>query len=100
VVRDSDFDVEVKLAVYRQFADTGQRPSVDDVASVRMASPFSGVPTQHVVVSEARQYFAKTWYSNRLLKDSRRPQPGEMRDIFAGLGLEGDFWDPRADRFG
>ncbi len=41
-----------------------------------------------------------TWYSTRLEEDSRRPQPDEMRQIFAGLGLEGDFWDPRADTFG
>lgn len=43
---------------------------------------------------------ATTWYSTRLQADSRRPQPGEMREIFAGIGLEGDFWDPRADTFG
>ncbi len=24
----------------------------------------------------------------------------EMRSIFAGLGLEGDFWDPQSDSFG
>jgi hypothetical protein len=24
----------------------------------------------------------------------------EMRSIFAGLGLEGDFWNPRSDSFG
>jgi hypothetical protein len=43
---------------------------------------------------------ATTWYSNRLEEDSRRPKPDEMRAIFAGLGLLGDFWDPRSDRFG
>lgn len=43
---------------------------------------------------------ATTWYSTRLLEDSRRPKPDEMRAIFAGLGLEGDFWDPTSDRFG
>ena len=83
-----DLDLEVKLAVYRHFADTAQRPSPDDVAevvrapvgdvieayarlrsqrvlvlepdgmSIRMAPPFSGVPTQHVVVAESRSYFA------------------------------------------
>lgn len=40
-----------------------------------------------------------TWYGTRLQADSRRPKPDEMRGIFAGLGLEGDFWDPTADRF-
>jgi hypothetical protein len=42
---------------------------------------------------------ATTWYGTRLRADSRRPQPEEMRGIFSGLGLEGDFWDPRSDRF-
>jgi hypothetical protein len=43
---------------------------------------------------------ARTWYSTRLQENARRPQPDEMRGIFAGLGLAGDFWDPRSDRFG
>lgn len=83
-----DFDLEVKLAVYRHFAETGRRPSVADVAqrigaaaseippsyarlralrvlflepdgvTIRMASPFSGVPTQHVVEAGGISYFA------------------------------------------
>ena len=43
---------------------------------------------------------ATSWYSTRLQENSRRPQPDEMREIFAGVGLEGDFWDPRRDDFG
>jgi hypothetical protein len=43
---------------------------------------------------------ATTWYATRLQENSRRPQPDEMREIFAGIGLAGDFWDPRADTFG
>jgi hypothetical protein len=43
---------------------------------------------------------SEAWYSTRLQPDSRRPQPDEMRRIFAGLGLTGDFWDPQADTFG
>jgi hypothetical protein len=83
-----EFDVEVKLAVYRHFAKTGRRPSITETAenvnsdansvldayqrlmtqrllvleadgsSIRMASPFSGVPTQHVVEADGIQYFA------------------------------------------
>jgi hypothetical protein len=83
-----DFDLEVKLAVYRHFADTGERPSAErigervgastaevleayrrlraqrvlvlesDGASIRMAPPFSGVPTQHVVGAGGVSYFA------------------------------------------
>ena len=43
---------------------------------------------------------AQAWYATRLRPDSRRPQPAEMRAIFAGAGLTGDFWDPQADSFG
>lgn len=42
---------------------------------------------------------AVTWYGTRLEPESRRPGPAEMRGIFAGLGLHGDFWDPQADTF-
>jgi hypothetical protein len=83
-----DFDVQVKMAVYRHFAETGHGPSPEEVAgrvgsgvelvldayrrlraqrmlvleadgrSIRMASPFSGVPTQHVVEAGGIRYFA------------------------------------------
>src|SRR5437867_4415258 len=85
---DMDFDLRVKLAVYDHFALTGVRPSPDgiagqtgaatsavleayrrlrarrvlvleaDGASIRMAPPFSGVPTQHVVHADGISYFA------------------------------------------
>jgi hypothetical protein len=40
------------------------------------------------------------WYDNRLSPDARRPQPDEIRGIFAGIGLTGPFWDPQSDQFG
>jgi hypothetical protein len=43
---------------------------------------------------------ATTWYSTRLEPSARRPQPDEIRGIFAAIGLDDDFWDPRSDRFG
>ena len=43
---------------------------------------------------------ATTRYSARLQENSRRPQPDEMRSIFADLGLADDFWDPQSDTFG
>lgn len=43
---------------------------------------------------------ATTWYATRLEADSRRPKPDEIRGIFAGIGLEDDFWDPKSDAFG
>lgn len=83
-----EFDVQVKLAIYNHFAETGRRPSLEAIAervgsdvesvlesykrlraqrllvleadgtSIRMASPFSGIPTQHVVEAKGIQYFA------------------------------------------
>lgn len=83
-----DLDLEVKLAIYHHFAETTRRPSPDDIAarlqlepsavldayrrlraqrvlvleedgaSIRMAPPFSGVPTQHVAEVEGKRYFA------------------------------------------
>jgi hypothetical protein len=43
---------------------------------------------------------ASAWYTTRLQPGSRRPQPREMREIFARLGLAGAFWDPQSDSFG
>jgi hypothetical protein len=78
----------VKLAIYEHFAAVGRRPSVADVAarvgldlpevrqafgrlrsqrvlvleaddeSIRMAPPFSGVPTQHEVIADGVSYYA------------------------------------------
>ena len=42
---------------------------------------------------------SQAWYANRLEPTSRRPQPAEMRAIFARQGLTGPFWDPEADSF-
>jgi hypothetical protein len=83
-----EFDVQVKLAIYNHFAETGQTPLPRDVvsrvgsdveivldtyqrlraqrllvleadgSSIRMAPPFSGVPTQHIVEADGIQYFA------------------------------------------
>jgi hypothetical protein len=83
-----EFDIRVKLAVYGHFVETGQRPAPEDIAgrvgsdyssvidayqrlcalrvlvleddgsSIRMAPPFSGIPTQHVVESDGIRYFA------------------------------------------
>jgi hypothetical protein len=85
---DDTFDVTVRRAVYRHFAATGQSPTLDamseaigasseqvrdvyrrlyakrmlvpagDFASIRMAPPFSGVPTQHRATVNGTEYFA------------------------------------------
>lgn len=52
------------------------------------------------VVSMAQLWgLAAQWYGTRLEPSARRPGPDEMRQIFAGLGLTGAFWDPQADNF-
>ena len=83
-----DFDTQAKLAIYNHFATTGHAPSPGEVAksiaakdesvlesyqrlraqrllaleadgaSIRMAPPFSGVPTQHIVEADGTRYFA------------------------------------------
>lgn len=67
---------------------------------VRLWCDAHGYPMQPVVTMDQLWKLATTWYSTRLEASSRRPQPEEMRQIFADIGLEGDFWDPRADSFG
>jgi len=83
-----DSELRVKVAVYEHFAAVGTRPSLVDVAarvgiespgvreifgslrsqrvlvleadgeSIRMAPPFSGVPTQHQVIAGGVSYYA------------------------------------------
>jgi hypothetical protein len=121
-----DFDAQIKLAVYRHFAETGRGPSPEEVAelagaevgtvleayprlraqkvlvlegdgsSIRMAPPFSGVPTQHAVVVDGRQYFANcAWDALGVPAALRRA--GEVRarcdqsnqPLHLQVGLEG-----------
>lgn len=101
------FDTQTKLTIYKHFAETGRRPSVatvaervgsnpssvleayarlraqrvlvleSDGASIRMAPPFSGVPTQHRVVVGDKQYFANcAWDALGVL--AALHQPGEV----------------------
>lgn len=83
-----NLETQIKVTVYKHFAETGRRPSLETVVkrvgsdtrsvraayarlraqrvlvlendgeSIRMAPPFSGVPTQHMVVVGDKQYFA------------------------------------------
>jgi hypothetical protein len=85
---DDTFDLTLRTAVYRHFATTGLSPTLEamreavsatseqvkdgyrrlyarrmlvpagDCASIRMAPPFSGVPTQHRVTVKGLEYFA------------------------------------------
>ena len=67
---------------------------------VRLWCAERGHPIRPLVRIDQLWRLATAWYSTRLQEGSRRPQPQEMRQIFAELGLEGDFWDPLSDRFG
>jgi hypothetical protein len=60
----------------------------------------NGSPVRPLVSIRQLWGLAGAWYGNRLQPDSRRPQPREMREIFARLGLAGDFWDPESADFG
>jgi hypothetical protein len=121
-----DFDTRTKLAVYRHFARTGRRPSPGDVAaavgadvrvvldayrrlqaqrvlaleadgsSIRMAPPFSGVPTQHRVMAGGTRYFANCAW-DALGVPAALHRPGEIRSrceqsgepLRLSVGLEG-----------
>jgi hypothetical protein len=127
-----EFDIQVKLAVYRHFAETGRGPSPGEVAlqvgsdvervleayrrlraqrllvlegdgsSIRMASPFSSVPTQHVVEAAGTRYYANcAWDAlgvpaalhERGTVHSRCEQTGELLHLHVGLeGPEPSDW--------
>ena len=117
-------DVRVKLAVYRHFAETGRRPEPGEVAgragldfarvlaayqslraerlllleadgsSIRMAPPFSGVPTQHEVEIEGTRYFANcAWDALGICAALHKPgrvrsrckESGERLDLEVGI---------------
>jgi hypothetical protein len=59
----------------------------------------TGSPLRPLVRMDQLWGLAREWYSTRLQPQSRRPQPAEMRQIFARVGLVDDFWDPQSDAF-
>jgi len=67
--------------------------------TVRKWCRANGVPQRPILDLNQLWYLAKTWYENRLTVESRRPGPDEMVEIFAGIGLTGPFWDPKADQW-
>lgn len=124
-----EFDSLVKLAVYGHFARTGNRPSATEVAedlganeqsvleayqrlrvqrllvlesdgsSIRMASPFSGVPTQHVVEAGGISYYANcAWDALGVLAALHKPGMvlSRCEQSFAPLQLEVGLEGPRA----
>ena len=57
------------------------------------------IPPRPIITLDQLWFLAVTWYGNRLTVESRRPEADEMVDIFASVGLEGPFWDPRSDHW-
>ena len=128
----AETDVQVKVAIYRAFAETGRALSCDGIAArtglsadrvrdslqslraqrllfldpdgvtIRMAPPFSGVPTYHVVESGGVEYYANcAWDSLGILVALKRPgrvrsrcaQSGEPLDLAVGEnGPEPSTW--------
>lgn len=125
-----DLDTRIKLAIYRWFAGTGRAPSTADIASkthiaepdaraafqrlmaqrvlllerdqqtIRMAPPFSAVPTQHTVTIGAQTYFANcAWDSFGII--AALHQPGRIRSrcehSHEPLDLHADLDGPQLD---
>jgi hypothetical protein len=121
-----DIDTQVKLAVYRHFAETGLKPTPEETAqraglhlaevlesyprlraqrvlllepdgqTIRMAPPFSGVPTQHVVSIGDRQYYANcAWDALGVLAALHQPGVVHSRceasgeELHLKVGLDG-----------
>ncbi len=99
-----DIDISVKVAIYRATSETGTPPRLDEVArevgaqpgtvlqsyarlaasrllvlepdgrTIRMAPPFSGVPTQHEVIVDGVMYHANcAWDALGIPAALRRP---------------------------
>lgn len=121
-----DFDTLTKLAIYQHFAETGRRPTPIEVAqrvgaeveavlevyprlraqrvlvlepdgaNIRMAPPFSGIPTQHAVIVGGKRYYANcAWDALGVV--AALHQPGEIHSrceqsgapLLLMFGLEG-----------
>jgi hypothetical protein len=67
---------------------------------VRAWCAARGYPVRPLVRLGQLWGMATAFYGSRLQEDARRPQPDEIRGIFEGLGLHGDFWDPQSKSFG
>jgi len=128
----ADVDLRTKLAVYRLFAETGRRPEPAEIAAraalqaddvlaafgrlraqrlllleadgvtIRMAPPFSGVPTAHQVEADGITYDANcAWDALGVVAALRKPgrvrsecgQSGEPLELAVGLdGPEPSSW--------
>jgi hypothetical protein len=51
-----------------------------------------GMPRGGLLTPEQLWGLASIWYRERMSPDWRRRTPEEAEEVFAGLGLTGDFW--------
>lgn len=70
--------------------------SEDTVAKWCLANSITQRPLLNM---DQLWYLALKWYENRLTIESQRPAPDEMIEIFSSIGLDGPFWDPKADQW-
>jgi hypothetical protein len=45
-----------------------------------------------VLTLEQAWALARIWYEDRLAPDWRRRTPAEVMEVFAAIGVEGEFW--------
>ena len=57
------------------------------------------IPRRPLVSLEQLWQLSVAWYANRLTIESRRPDADEMVGIFASVGLDDPFWNPKADQW-
>lgn len=56
-------------------------------------------PRRPLVSLDQLWFLSIAWYANRLTVESRRPDADEMVQIFASVGLDDPFWNPKSDRW-
>ena len=56
-------------------------------------------PRRPLVSLEQLWQLSLEWYESRMTIESRRPDASEMVEIFASVGLVGEFWNPKSDQW-
>lgn len=51
-----------------------------------------GMPTGATMTLEQQWELARAWYADRMSPEWRRRTPAEAEEVFASIGLTGDFW--------
>jgi len=67
--------------------------------AVRAWCAERGAPLRPLVTMDQIWKLATAWYSTRLEPDARRPGADEIPGIFARIGLDDEFWNPKSSRF-